>query len=168
MPLRRLLLQGESVFTASRSILRIQRRFMPSSVTSTAIIGWFTANAHSAGRNRFSNISAAILTEWPFPTIAWFLSRMEKLHSPGETVRMETFKKRCHYPQRNSCAASCSICFQRALYVFAISAFLRVGTGVAYCRFVSSVSDLIPRHSITKLSRKIQKAFASVRNAAPL
>lgn len=168
MPSRRLLLQGKSVFTASRSILRIRRRFMPSSVTSTAIIGLFTANAHSADRNRFSNILAAILTEWPFPTIVWFLSRMEKLHSPGETVRMETFKKRCHYPQRNSCAAFCFICFQRALYAFAISDFLRADTAVACCRFVSSVSDLIPRHSVTRLSRKIQKTFASVRNAAPL
>jgi hypothetical protein len=168
MPSRRLLLQGKWVFTASRSILRIRRLFTPSSATSTAIIGWFTANAHSAGRNRFSNISAAILTEWPFPTIAWFLSRMEKLHSPGETVRMETFKKRCHYPQSNSCVGFCFICFQRALYGFAISDFLRADTGVAYCRFVSSVSDLTPRHSITKLGRKIQKAFASVRNAALL
>ena len=141
---------------------------MPISVTSTATIGWSTANAHSAGPSRFSNISAVTLIEWPFPTIGWFLSRMEKLHSPGETARMEMSRKNCHYPQRNSCAAFCFICFQKVLYAFAISDFLRVGTGVGYCRFVSSVSDLIPRHSITKLSRKIQKVFGSVRNAAPL
>ena len=81
---------------------------------------------------------------------------------------MGMFKKRCHYPQRNSCVAFCFICFQRALYAFAISDFLRVGTGAVYCRFVSSVSDLIPMHSITKLSRKIQKAFGSALSAGAL
>ena len=38
--------------------------------------------------------AAATRIEWPFPTIAWFLSKMEKLHSHGETARMETFKKK--------------------------------------------------------------------------
>jgi hypothetical protein len=32
--------------------------------------------------------------EWPFPTIAWSLSRTEKLHSLGKTVRMGMFKKK--------------------------------------------------------------------------
>jgi len=87
---------------------------------------------------------------------------------PSEVISMETSRNNCHYPLRNSCVAFCSICFQRASCAFATSDFLPVAAGASFCRFVSSVSDLIPRHSQTKLSRKITKVFGCARNAAAL